>query len=564
MMSSVHGPPKNRDNKAPTISDPIHWVSFAEQFKAFAKNYGDAEKIISDNVDINYVHQALSQPNDIPADILISYSDLKAKEDQVKKESTSDDKESSSITTVKESATSRASTRSKTKALLTLTSQSNITNTMSLEDLNAQLLSSRLSEAVKAQSVLKTYTQALSLRLHEAIQGKLRTKMQETPEYRKAFESNDLLNMWRILKQTCFAGFTDEAIQRFQAQFLKLKQQPYESFHTYYLNFQSQLAFLGQLLPDDYPCEANKLTALFIEGLDDTTYKRTRDQLYLTRESNLDSRWSFPQDWEQAATYFRDMPADPLATPPPTPGTPTETPTEGTTNVATTSMANASIKTPNQDGRSKTPRRKTPLNAETSDNDYNFSYTGNDGRQHIMPNFIPTHDPDNGRRLSKAERIKLANDHFAKRSPPTVQGSNQMQFRQSRPYQLRGYQNQQFQPPMQRYHQGRYQRRAHYVDLDVDSDNPTDRYEYFDIDSVDLTDPRGRNTNLNTSSFYLHAFLNTNLTSTIIFDPGATHSLVNDLSLLSNIKNIPAISINGVGGSVDITRQGVVSSLIKT
>jgi hypothetical protein len=60
-------------------------------------------------------------------------------------------------------------------------------------------------------------------------------------------------------------------------------------------------------------------------------------------------------------------------------------------------MANASIKTPNQDGRSKTPRRKTPLNAETSDNDYNFSYTGNDGRQHIMPNFIPTHDPDNGR-----------------------------------------------------------------------------------------------------------------------------------------------------------------------
>ena len=115
------------------------------------------------------------------------------------------------------------------------------------------MLSSRLSEAIKAQNILKSYTQALSLRLHEAIQGKLRTKMQETPTYRKAFESNDLLQMWKILKQTCFAGFTDEAIQRFQAQFLKLKQQPYDSFHTYYLTFQSQLAFLGQLLPDDYP-----------------------------------------------------------------------------------------------------------------------------------------------------------------------------------------------------------------------------------------------------------------------------------------------------------------------
>ncbi len=50
----------------------------------------------------------------------------------MKKESTVDDEESTSITTVKESATGRASTRSKTKALLTLTSQSHVTNTMSL------------------------------------------------------------------------------------------------------------------------------------------------------------------------------------------------------------------------------------------------------------------------------------------------------------------------------------------------------------------------------------------------------------------------------------------------
>ena len=130
---------------------------------------------------------------------------------------------------------------------------------------------------------MKSYTQALSLRLHEAIQGKLRTKMQETPIYRNVFESNDLLQMWMILKTNLFRfGFT-EAKQRFQAQFFKLKQQIYDSFHTYYLTFQSQLAFLGQLLPDDYPRDPSRLTALFIEGLDDSTYKRTRDQLYLTK-----------------------------------------------------------------------------------------------------------------------------------------------------------------------------------------------------------------------------------------------------------------------------------------
>ncbi len=76
MMSSIHGLPKNRESKVPTISDPTHWVSFADQFKAFAKNYGDAEKIISDEVDINYVHNALSQPNDIPTDLLLSYSQV--------------------------------------------------------------------------------------------------------------------------------------------------------------------------------------------------------------------------------------------------------------------------------------------------------------------------------------------------------------------------------------------------------------------------------------------------------------------------------------------------------
>ncbi len=215
-MSSIHGPPKNRDSKAPTISDPTHWVSFAEQFKAFAKNYGDAEKIISDETDINYVHNALSQPYDLPPDLLMSYSQAAiAKEVQLlKKETTSTSADEY------EGPTTRSSSKKQSKAALSnLTSLPTITNTISLEDLNAQLLSSRLSEAIKAQNILKSYTQALSLRLHEAIQGKLRTKMQETPTYRKAFESNDLLQMWKILKQTCFAGFTDEAIQRFQAQF---------------------------------------------------------------------------------------------------------------------------------------------------------------------------------------------------------------------------------------------------------------------------------------------------------------------------------------------------------
>ena len=220
---------------------------------------------------------------------------------------------------------------------------------------------------------------------------------------------------------------------------------------------------------------------MFIEGLDDSTYKRTRDQLYLTKESNLDTRWSFPQDWEQAATYFRDMPPDPLATPPKTPATPSDTVPDSTINSVNNAVANTSLKTPNQDSRPRTPRRKIPLNAESNESETNFSYTGNDGRQHIMPNFIPTYNQESGRKYSKQERIKLANDHFAKRSPTTTQAQDFNQ-RQLRPLPLQGY-IPNHQPPNRRYHQGRYQRRAHYVDLDIDSDNPTDRFEYYDIDT---------------------------------------------------------------------------------
>ena len=144
----MHGPPKNRESKAPTISDPTHWVSFAEQFKAFAKNYGDAEKIISEELDISYVHNALSQPNDIPSSLLLSYSQVAIDKDvQLLKKETP----SSENYLPTEGATTRSRQKAKTSATST-NIHPNITNTLSLEDLNAQLLSSRLNEAIKAQS----------------------------------------------------------------------------------------------------------------------------------------------------------------------------------------------------------------------------------------------------------------------------------------------------------------------------------------------------------------------------------------------------------------------------
>ncbi len=285
---------------------------------------------------------------------------------------------------------------------------------------------------------------------------------------------------------------------------------------------------------------------MFIEGLDDNTYKRIRDQLYITNESNLNVRRSFPQTWEEAATYFRDMPADPTVIPTTTPTVTVDNNIQPTANVVSSNSTPTS-RNVNGDSRARTPRRKTPLNAEQQESENEFNYTGNDGRTHIMPTFIPIYDPENGRKLSKSERIKQANKHYAKRAEVMQQQRYQPQQREyNRSLPMQSYNSRQ--PPQRRIFQGRHQRRAHYVDMDNDSDYPTDRYDYFDIDSVDLTDlPSDRNSSLNTSSFYLNYYINTVSTSAIIFDPGATHSIVNDFSYLKDPRPIKPIKLNGVG-----------------
>ena len=547
----MHGPAKSREPKVPTLSDTKYWVMFAIKFKAFAKNYGDAEKVIINDSEINYVHEIMTNPIDLPASLLQSYSDIK-QEELVFSQSKDSDKTAEPSAT----ATSTGMTTRSSKKLQSKSGSTTIASAMSLDSIRETLFNAKLNEAVKAQSILRANEQALALKLDEAMQGSLRTKLQETPTYRDAFTANSLLNMWRIIKTTCMAGFTDEAILRFEAQFLKLKQIPTEDFHSYYLNFQTQLEFLQELLPG-HKYDSKLLTALFIEGLDDTTYKRIRDQLYLNNESNLDARRSFPKTWEEAATYFRDMPADPtVITSSPT--IPTDNSLTPTANMAS-SNTNSTTRNMNSDSRARTPRRKTPLNAEQQESENEFNYTGNDGRTHIMPTFIPIYDPENGRKLSKPERIKLANKHYAKRAEVLQQQRYQPQQREYiRSLPSQGYNSRQ--PPQRRIFQGRHQRRAHYVDMDNDSDYPTDRYDYFDIDSLDLSDsPSDRNSSLNTSSFYLNYFINTVSTSAIIFDPGATHSIVNDFSYLTNPKPIKPIKLNGVGGPVYIRTQGTFS-----
>jgi hypothetical protein len=173
--------------------------------------------------------------------------------------------------------------------------------------------------------------------------------------------------------------------------------------------------------------------------------------------------------------------------------------------------------------RSTTPRRKTPLNAEpsaNSDADSELSYTGVDGLMHVMPRWIPVFDQVSGRRYTNQERINMANDFYGRkaalkqRDKPREEQYRTRQFAANE----RRNQGQAINHPVTN---RRIQRRAHYVDLDVDSDNPTDRYETYDynVEHQDLTESFERNPSLNTSSFYMNSYIYTLTPNMILLIP---------------------------------------------
>ena len=100
---------------------------------------------------------------------------------------------------------------------------------------------------MSAQQTMTEHQRALVVVLHSCLELDMKNKMWQTPAYREAYEQTRLLPMRRIPKQVCLAGFTEESLQRYAAQFAKLKQQSSESFNTYYMNFKSKLEFLGKM-----------------------------------------------------------------------------------------------------------------------------------------------------------------------------------------------------------------------------------------------------------------------------------------------------------------------------
>ena len=408
-MSSLYGTPKFTPVKPPKLRNTSDWVYFAVNILEFAKSYGDVEEVLTSDQEIDYIQRVLANPidyNTYGVEEADDDSDKDIKDEDVEK---------------LETRTTRAQLKKIKKKVQTFLPPSMSAIKLSKE-MKDKLVESKLQQAISAQQNMTEHQRALVVVLHSCLELDMKNKMWQTPAYREAYEQTRLLHMWRILKQVCLAGFTEESLQRYAAQFAKLKQQSSESFNTYYINFKSKLEFLGSVLPREVPHQS-QLTALFIEGLDDARYGTLREALYQTKESNLTATWAFPETWNDAATYFKTLAPDPQITPYPTTSTigPTvTTPTsDGVTMAVTPMTTRAYNKTSDSTSRQPTPRKKILLNVEQhniSDADSEFSYTGVDGRKHIMPRWIPIFDQSSGRRYSQKERVDMANDYYWKKS----------------------------------------------------------------------------------------------------------------------------------------------------
>jgi len=290
MMSSLYGTPKFTPVKPPKLKDASDWVYFAVKFLEFAKSYGDVEEVLNNDQEIDYLQRVLATPIDYTAyggDSLDEDSDKDIKEET---------QDSERITEAK----TRAQIKKIKKKVQTFMPTSLLPIKLS-KDIRDKLIETKLQQAITAQQTMVEHQRALVVVLHACLELDMKNKMWQTPAYREAYEQTKLQPMWRILKQVCLAGFTTESLQRYAAQFAKLKQKPMEAFNTYYIDFKSKLEFLGSVLPTEVPHQS-QLTALFIEGLDDTRYGTLREALYKTKESNLTSTWAFPETWNDAAT----------------------------------------------------------------------------------------------------------------------------------------------------------------------------------------------------------------------------------------------------------------------
>jgi len=97
----------------------------------------------------------------------------------------------------------------------------------------------------------------------------------------------------------------------------------------------------------------------------------------------------------------------------------TTTVSDGMTMAVTPMPSRAYNKSSSAIARNTTPRRKVPLNADqnaNSDADSEISYTGVDGRVHIMPRWIPLFDQASGRRYSNQERVNMANEFYGRKA----------------------------------------------------------------------------------------------------------------------------------------------------
>ena len=390
----------------------------------------------------------------------------------------------------------------------------------------------RIRSAVTKQEELDRHEQAFVQLIDSCLEGSIKADMLTHTAYQDAYMCSDLVEQWKELKNYSRAGNTANLKAKLELNFYKLIQQKGQSFEDYVIEFESRL---NHLLENKVEISESKLRDVFISGLSDIQFGEYRDGMELRREQlhSMDMEdEEYPKTWVMAKERFRTVARststrNDASNKPSMSALVVESDIQDMVRRTLVALSmesgnpiphaySASLSTPFEErGKKGSPVRNT----KTKETDYlSQTYKNLKGEWVKIPPEVPVQEWD---ALGKMRYISLQQRQVMALT--------------------------------------REKRKANYVKWKQDQ---TQRGNDSHVLYADLPDDGTEDDNLITEDAYVEVYILEKAKYAageyLIFDPGATDSVITQRNLLSVIHPIKHARIKGVGGDIIMKEEGTM------
>jgi len=544
-----------RDTLSSKLMEKRDWIAWEKQALTLSKDYGDVEKILQTGEEPDYLASALSQykPDDFTyrlksGKVALASLSHKLSELQRAGESTpgttpvknefyptyhppipsslnmqsdsSSDDDDPTVNPPKSLSSTASTVAEEYSPGQHEVISYQIGNTW-LSAIDFKLLRNDAIKSVNPKiTSLNRYKQEFCMFLRESLGPDILAEIKIKQEWIEGYPRNNVTMLWKLIKSYCLSESNLVSITNLKTTFTKLTQEKNQSLIEYSEVFSARLL---HLIEHGVSYKADELTEIFIEGITDPVLVKERENLKIMVEQQkiLGAPEFWPTSWTKARAYFllKEVKDSKV----PKSNTSLFRPTSTVLN-ATFSDANKEEYVNGERGYVAFKDLRTDYKRQT--------YTMSNGSISVIPDFIPVYAVDaTGKQVIYAANERQRN------------ASNREKF-------LRHMtESNSFMSPTEKLHWETIVNGKNIHILNLQSE------------SGGLTDSLG---NIITSDIYsqrvICAISSNKLWAKdhVIYDPGATDSVVSNPSLLTNIRNIHPVWMTGIGGSQLVSQSGTM------